>query len=200
MGKADSGDVAARARQGDQDAWRELYAAHAGRLLVWLRTLPTGDSGHSAEDVAADAWMIAAQKISAFAGDGDDFAGWLFGIARNLVLNTRRRSIRRATAPYALGGAGDDTMWGATTDPSDAVGGDDLTRRLLAHLPKREAEVVACIDVVGLDVANTALALGMKPTAVRVAHHRGLNRLRALVPTLAAAEELPRPAPVRPAT
>ena len=52
------------------------------------------------------------------------------------------------------------------------------TRSLLAHLTPREAQVVACIDVVGLDVAATAAALGMKPTAVRVARHRALGRLR----------------------
>jgi RNA polymerase sigma-70 factor, ECF subfamily len=40
--------------------------------------------------------------------------------------------------------------------------------------------VVACIDVVGLDVASTAAALDMKTTAVRVARHRGLRRLRSL--------------------
>ena len=34
--------------------------------------------------------------------------------------------------------------------------------------------------VVGLDVASTATALGMSATAVRVAHHRGLKKLRLL--------------------
>jgi RNA polymerase sigma-70 factor, ECF subfamily len=40
--------------------------------------------------------------------------------------------------------------------------------------------VVACIDVVGLDVTSTAAALDMTATAVRVAHHRALKRLRGL--------------------
>ena len=40
---------------------------------------------------------------------------------------------------------------------------------------------MACIDVVGLDVASTAAALGMKPTAVRVARHRALGRLRKIL-------------------
>jgi RNA polymerase sigma-70 factor (ECF subfamily) len=39
---------------------------------------------------------------------------------------------------------------------------------------------VGCIDVIGLDVATTARALGMSTTAVRVARHRGLRRLRAI--------------------
>ena len=54
-------------------------------------------------------------------------------------------------------------------------------RWLLAQLSPREAEVVACIDVVGLDVASTAQALDMGTTAVRVARHRALGRLRRLL-------------------
>jgi RNA polymerase sigma-70 factor (ECF subfamily) len=50
--------------------------------------------------------------------------------------------------------------------------------RTLATLPPRERDVVGCRDVVGLDVEATATALGISSVAVRVAHHRGLRRLR----------------------
>jgi RNA polymerase sigma-70 factor (ECF subfamily) len=52
---------------------------------------------------------------------------------------------------------------------------------MLAQLPRREAEVVACIDVVGLDIGSTSEALGISQTAVRVARHRALGRLRSLL-------------------
>ena len=48
----------------------------------------------------------------------------------------------------------------------------------LSGLPPREREVLACLEVVGLDIATTATALGISATAVRVARHRGLRRLR----------------------
>ena len=48
----------------------------------------------------------------------------------------------------------------------------------LSSLPPREREVLACLEVVGLDVTATATALGLSATAVRVARHRGLRRLR----------------------
>ncbi len=38
--------------------------------------------------------------------------------------------------------------------------------------------MLACLEVVGLDIATTATALGISATAVRVARHRGLRRLR----------------------
>jgi RNA polymerase sigma-70 factor (ECF subfamily) len=56
--------------------------------------------------------------------------------------------------------------------------GDDEVRHLLDRLPPREREVITCTDVVGLDTATTAQILGMSRTAVRVARHRALSRLR----------------------
>lgn len=173
-------DVVARARRGDEAAWAQLYGAHAGRLVVWLRTMPSGDVAAAAEDIAADAWLTAAQSLSKFSGSSNDFAGWLFSIARNVAGNRRRTSTRRATQPHATD-VPDGIDWGSTDDGSLVVDGNDVTRRLLAHLSPREAEVVACIDVVGLDTAATALALGMSTTAVRVARHRGLKRLRMIL-------------------
>ncbi|MBJ7530674.1 MAG: hypothetical protein JHD04_14270 [Nocardioides sp.] len=54
----------------------------------------------------------------------------------------------------------------------------DWARQVLQRLPPRERDVVACTEVVGLDVATTAQALGISAVAVRVARHRGLRRLR----------------------
>jgi RNA polymerase sigma-70 factor (ECF subfamily) len=62
--------------------------------------------------------------------------------------------------------------------PEATVPGREWVRDLLAGLSPRERDVVACIDVVGLSVADAATALGMTPVAVRVARHRALRRLR----------------------
>lgn len=170
-------DLVARAKSGDEAAWRDLYDAHAGRLLLWLRSRPSGDAAVALEDVAAEAWLTAAQRIADFTGNSSYFAGWLFGIARNIALNTNRRSRRRATFPAPMDGFDrDDPV--ATPDAFTAVDAVDWTRRLLAHLSPREAEVVACIDVVGLDVAATSQALGISAGAVRISHARGLGHLR----------------------
>ncbi len=176
----DDDELISRARQGDESAWSQLYAAHAGRLVVWLRTMPSGDAACTPEDLAADAWLTAAHSLAKFTGTSDDFAGWLFSIARNVANNRRRTSARRATSPHSTTEP-DGVDWGRTDDDSSSVNGQDTTRRLLAHLSRREAEVIACIDVVGLDATATARALGMSVTAVRVARHRGLKRLRAVL-------------------
>lgn len=174
-------EVIQRAKHGDPEAWRELYRAHAGRLVVWLGTRPSGDAAVSAEDLAAEAWLTAAQKVTSFTGDAEEFAGWLFGVARNLSTNTRRRSVRRNTAPSPFDDRLDDRRDDTSVDgPEPQLVARDWVSAALASLSPRERDVVACLEVVGLDVESTARALDMSPVAVRVARHRGLRRLRKL--------------------
>ena len=165
-------DVIAAAKRGDQDAWRALYRAHAGRLVVWLETRSGSDTAVTAEDVAAQAWLIAAEKVADYTGDANEFGGWLFGIARRVAANSRRRSGRRHTDPVA------DAPTIAVAGPDTTVPDQDSVRVLLARLSPRERDVVACVDVVGFSTAEAAQALGMSQVAVRVARHRALRRLR----------------------
>lgn len=170
-------EVVRDAKHGEPEAWRELYRAHAGRLVAWLTARPAGDAAYDPEDIAAEAWLVAAEKISSFTGTAEEFAGWLFGIARKLAANSHRRSQRRATDPTDTLPERDDTDPGGGPEP--LLVARDWVQRLLATLPPRERDVVACLDVVQLDIAATARALDMSQVAVRVAHHRALKRLRA---------------------
>jgi RNA polymerase sigma-70 factor (ECF subfamily) len=172
--------VIAAAKSGDEGAWRELYGVLGGRLMGWLRTQPSLDASLDAEDLANEAWLTAARRVNEFNGSMDDFAGWIFVIARNLALNASRRSLRRATTPTALDprelvGEQDSIDEGAEVDSREWIG------ELLGILSKRERDVVACIDIAGLDVARTARVLGIGRSAVRVAHHRAMKRLQAML-------------------
>jgi RNA polymerase sigma-70 factor (ECF subfamily) len=191
MARAQGDQLVVRAQAGEEAAWAELYGDHAERLVIWLRHLAHGDPAADAEDIAAEAWLTAARRVADFEGDRDDFAGWLFGIARNVARSRWRASRARSTTPLEpdhleVVAAGS----GNRGDPGPQVVGADLTRRLVAALPEREAQVVACLDVVGLDVAATSAALGISATAVRVAHHRGLRRLRKLLTEAAPAVDV----------
>jgi len=176
-------DVIVRAKSGDESAWRELYEAHAGRLQAWLRSRPSGDSAEDSDDVAATSWLTAADKIADFHGSTDDFGGWLFVIVRNTALNQRRRTIRRATSPFEVDG-NDARIWGADDDGTVLVDDMDGTRRLLAELSPREAEVVALVDVVGLDTATAASIIGISHSSIRVTRHRAMKRLRKIAEQL----------------
>jgi RNA polymerase sigma-70 factor, ECF subfamily len=172
MAERDDALVAA-AKAGDPEAWRALHRAHAARLVAWLSARPSGDSMVAAEDVAAEAWLVAASKVADFHGTADDFAGWLFGIARKIGGSTRRRSERRRTTPREV-----DDHLPPVDDPTLELDGDDWVRRALASLPPRERDAVGLVDGLGLDNHAAAAALGISAVAVRVARHRGLRRLR----------------------
>jgi RNA polymerase sigma-70 factor (ECF subfamily) len=165
-------EVVSAAKCGDQDAWPALFRAHAGRLVVWLETRSGGDRAVTAEDVAAQTWLIAAEKVRDYDGTMEEFGGWLFGIARRVAANVQRRTGRRRTDPVA------ETPVEPTEGPEATVADAVWVRDILAQLTPRERDVVACVDVVGLTVADAAKALGLTPVAVRVARHRALRRLR----------------------
>jgi RNA polymerase sigma-70 factor (ECF subfamily) len=168
-------DVVRAAKGGDADAWRVLYDAVAGRLVGWLRSQQPADAAIDAEDIASEAWLTAARRVGEFTGTADDFGGWLFVVAKNVMVNANRRSARRATLPTDI----DPRLLVRASDVDDTavVDAADWTRQVLSQLPEREREVVAAIDVAGLDVAATSRLLAMSRTAVRSAHYRGRRKL-----------------------
>lgn len=170
-------ELVTRAKQGDPEAWRSLHRAHASRLVVWLGTRPTGDAGVAADDVAAEAWLVAASRIADFTGTADDFGGWLFGIARRISATTKRRSDRRRTTPGEVG-----DLLPAAGDPTVDVDHWAWVRQVLAPLPDREREVIALVDCLGVERKVAAEILGISAVALRVARHRGLRRLQGAVP------------------
>lgn len=165
--------LVAAAKEGDPQAWRTLHRAHTGRLIAWLSTRQTGDSVASPEDVAAEAWLVAASKIADFDGTSSDFAGYLFGIARKLSANAHRRSLRRGTDPGDV-----EAHLDAGPDPTLLIDARDWVRDAIASLPDRERDAVGLVDGLGFDNREAAEALGVSTVAVRVARHRGLRRLR----------------------
>jgi RNA polymerase sigma-70 factor (ECF subfamily) len=178
---ADDHPLVLAAKEGDPTAWRALYEAVGGRVLGWLRTQSLLDSAQDADDLASETWLVAARKIADFSGDLDDFTGWIFVIARNLTVNSNRRARRRGTVPTDV-----DRLLGvdaAADDDFAAADAMDWVAHALRQLTPRERDVVAALDVADLDVATTSRLLGMSRTAVRVAHHRAIRRLAAILAT-----------------
>jgi RNA polymerase sigma-70 factor (ECF subfamily) len=162
-----------RARAGDEDGFVLLYRGLQPGILRYVATLVGGE----AEDIAAEAWLQVARDLRSFTGDLDGFRGWVATIARHRALDHLRARARR---PVVL----DDLVALADRPAADDTSEHALERlrtaqaiALVAALPREMAEAVMLRAVVGLDVAGTATVLGKRPTAVRVAAHRGLKRL-----------------------
>jgi RNA polymerase sigma-70 factor, ECF subfamily len=149
--------------------WRALHPA----LLRYLRVI----AGDAADDVASETWLQAVRDLPRFSGDEHAFRVWLFRVARNRGIDEQRRARRRREEPTDTHDTeGPASVWDAATaaiERSDT----DWALRLIASLPRDQAEAVLLRVVAGLDVAQTAQVLGKRPGAVRVAAMRGLRRL-----------------------
>jgi RNA polymerase sigma-70 factor, ECF subfamily len=164
----------AGAARGDGDAFRVLYRDTQPRLLRYLRALV----GDDAEDVASETWLQITRDLHSFDGDGDGFRAWAATIARHRALDHLRRQARRP--PPVLVPA-DDLAWLAAEDDTATAAADAVATaeavRLIASLPRDQAEAVLLRAVLGLDAARAGAVLGKRPGAVRTAAYRGLRTL-----------------------
>jgi RNA polymerase sigma-70 factor, ECF subfamily len=95
---------------------------------------------------------------------------WIYAIARYKIIDVFRRRGRRIEVNI------DDLSAVLEAESHDTVSERDIGRAL-DGLADGQRRVVAAISVEGRSIAETAEALGMKETAVRVALHRGLSAI-----------------------
>jgi RNA polymerase sigma-70 factor (TIGR02960 family) len=87
-----AGELIARARAGDGDAFAELTEPHRGELLVHCYRML--GSLQDAEDILQDTLLAAWQGLAGFEGRAS-LRTWLYRIATNRCLNARRAVSRR---------------------------------------------------------------------------------------------------------
>lgn len=172
-----SDDLLKQAVDGDQVAFRTLYLDLQPRLRRYAASL----IGHEADDVTGEAWLQIVRDMPRFEGDLAAFRAWTARIVRNRAIDMMRQRQRRPADPMpdledTVLVAGDDTERDALTrvTTEEAV-------RLIASLPRDQAEAVMLRVVVALDAKRAAAVLGKSPAAVRVAAHRGLRRLARMI-------------------
>ncbi len=85
-------DLVRRAREGDVDAFEEIYRQHAGRVYGLCRRL-AGDPAR-AEELAQEAFLRAWTKLESYR-PGTRFVAWLSKVAINVALSDARSRTRR---------------------------------------------------------------------------------------------------------
>jgi RNA polymerase sigma-70 factor (ECF subfamily) len=128
-----------------------------------------------AEDVAAEALLVAWRRFDDAPSGFDERRAWLFGIARNCLLNAKRGTRRREALAVRI----------ATTAPGSSEGPDD---DLVAHrldlvaawerLSAPQQEVLALTIFDDLASPQAAQVLGITPTSYRLRLHRARRALR----------------------
>ncbi|GAA0542096.1 RNA polymerase sigma factor [Actinomadura livida] len=161
------------AQDGDEESFRMLYRDVQPRLIRFAGALV----GPDAEDVTSEAWLQIARDLPSFRGDLDGFRGWTATITRHRALDHLRRRSRRPNGDVPVEAL---TTMAAEADTEVAALDGIATRdaiRLIAELPRDQAEAVLLRVVVGLDAKTAGKVLGKRSGAVRTASYRGLRRL-----------------------
>ena len=174
--------VLVAAQRGDEAAFAALWRDCQPVLLRYLRVL----SPDAAEDIAAETWTRVIGGLAKFSGDEQNWRAWLFTTARRRVIDQARTRARRpaiSLEALPVGGSA-DFLDVPGPDAADLALENLATQAALAavaRLPAQQAEVIMLRVVAGLDTESVARLLGRSPGAIRVAAHRGLARLAALL-------------------
>jgi RNA polymerase sigma-70 factor (ECF subfamily) len=180
-GSRDLHRLAARATSGDPRAMEDLLAAVHRMVHRYCRARLARFAGaeHAADDVAQEVCIAVLSALPRYRDEGKPFEAFVYRIAANKVADVQRWAYRTPTPQAEI-----PDMIDLTDGPEAlAIRASDAreARVLLEHLPETLRELVVLRVAVGLSADETGRALGMSPGAVRVAQHRAVQRLRAMV-------------------
>jgi RNA polymerase sigma-70 factor, ECF subfamily len=171
-------DVLAAAQTGAHWAMTALFRHFNPALMRYLKMADPC----SYDDLVAEVWTSVLGAVGGFHGEEDDFRAWLYTIARNRLIDLRRRAARHPVAPVP-----DDQLISThvQADPgeelTDRLHAQRAVKRMMSRLPDSQSRVVVLRVVDGFDVADVARIMGRSPGWVRVTQHRALIRLGQLM-------------------
>jgi RNA polymerase sigma-70 factor (ECF subfamily) len=142
------GALVRRAREGDYDAFEQLFERH--RLLVYRFAYQMTGKRDDAEDIVQEGFVRAYQNLHRYR-DEAKFTTWLLRIVTNLCTDQARMSSRRtALEQQEAAGALD---WMTTGNPEDPVQNLEEDRRKIAlrkalnALPAHHRTVIVLRDI-----------------------------------------------------
>ena len=179
-------ELAARARDGDQDAFEQLVRDNEKRIYT-LALRMTG-SREDALDLAQDAFFQAWKALPTFQGESS-FATWLYRLATNLCLDHLRAQKRRTQSMGpALSLADEENGPVQVADqqlqPQEAVERSERRRALergLASLPDHHRQVLIMRELSGLSYQEIAQVLDLDLGTVKSRIARARLSLRKIL-------------------
>lgn len=156
-------------------AFRFLYESAYADLLKFVqrRTDPA-----NAEDVVAEVFLIVWRRFQEVPGNQDDARAWIFGIARNLLLNARRSEQRQQALGVRLAEA---SMESPSDSHADLVSSRVDLSRAWALLSEVHQETLGLSVFENLAAPQAALVVGISPVAFRLRLTRARRALRLLL-------------------
>ncbi|MFA9430778.1 RNA polymerase sigma factor [Egicoccus sp. AB-alg2] len=153
--------------------FRALYLdTHAEVLRFALRRVEPAQ----AEDVVADAYLVAWRRLDEAPQHHDDQRAWLFGVARHCLLNSRRGHARHQALAVRIATVAAPT--GTTSGADDGVADRLQLAAAWRRLRPADQEALALTVFEELTSPRAAEVLGISPVAFRLRLLRARRALR----------------------
>jgi len=169
-----------QAKDGDADAFGELYERYAESLFrfVYSQTFDRLD----AEDITAEVFLRAWRSLSRYKERGFSFSAYLFRIARNVLIdNRRKRKPVSMVSDEEVAHIPDAANPGPSAILASKMQHTELVQ-ILDQLREDYRTVLVLRFLNELSPEATAEVMGRSVGAVRVLQHRALSSLRKLMP------------------
>jgi RNA polymerase sigma-70 factor (ECF subfamily) len=186
----DEAAAVARARAGDEEAFRHLVAGHSAALFR-LAYRMTGNE-HDAEDVVQDALLKAYRSLDRFE-DRSQVGSWLYRIATNCafdLLRARQRRERHFVSPDLDDDLTPEAPSGAPGPERIAASGD-IRRRVdaaMSRMSARERAAFVLRHFEGCSLEETGAALGMDVNSTKQSVLRAVRKVRQVLEPLTVTE------------
>lgn len=171
-------------RRRDPDLLDHLIEQYHYRLFRYLLYL-TG-SREAAEDFFQETWVRVIDRGSQYDGRRK-FEAWLFTIARNLVIDSRRRRMPSSSDSLVEPGEGpglEETLASKDPSPADLAAGREESERVgaaLGRLPAGYREVLMLRFQEDLSLEEIATVVAAPLSTVKSRLYRGLEELRGML-------------------
>ena len=171
MGAAQDGDAAA-------------YATLLGELLPLLRIAVRRQRPYlqaaDIEDIVQEA-LISLHAVRATYDPARPFLPWLGAILRHRMADGARKYARRAANEVAVEFLPETFDDDAANMLGDSYGDPEALRQNMARLPEGQRQAIEMLKLKEMSLKEASAASGQSVGALKVAVHRGIKALRALM-------------------
>jgi RNA polymerase sigma-70 factor (ECF subfamily) len=195
MGVDPEAQLLARCRQGEADAWDELFDLHYAAATRFIFQLSGAITREDAEEICQEAFLSVIKNISSFHGESQ-FQTWLFRIAGNKARDylERQNAAKRGGGQVPTSLQAEDPQTGLTLDPPSTAPTPDAAllnaeqceqvHQALAQLgdPCREIIQLRYFGDLSYEEISRALGLNLKTVSSRLS--KCLDRLEEIARTI----------------